>query len=98
VSVPVYAVAQIRIDDRERYREYEAGFLPIFQKYGGELVAVDDAPRLAEGEWPYTRLVVLRFEDADQADAWYRSDEYQELMKIRQESSQGVLLFAQGLR
>ena len=94
--MPCYLVAQIRIDDRERYGEYEAGFLPIFQKYGGEICAVDDAAEVAEGDWPYTRMVILRFADREKADAWYQSEEYQELAKIRQESSLGVLTILNG--
>ena len=97
--MPVYGVAQIRIDDRERYGQYEAGFLQVFQKYGGQLVAVDDAPQVVEGagDWPYTRIVLLRFEDQQAADAWYHSDEYQELAKIRQEASVATLAFVKGI-
>lgn len=91
---PTYAIAQIRIDDPERYRQYEAGFMEIFQKYGGEILAVDDDPEVVEGDWPYTRMVVLRFDDEAAAETWYRSPEYQELAKHRFASSAGTLAFA----
>jgi uncharacterized protein (DUF1330 family) len=32
-------VAQIEIIDPEEYKNYLAGFLPIFQRYDGELLA-----------------------------------------------------------
>jgi uncharacterized protein (DUF1330 family) len=95
--MPVYLVAQIRIEDPERYSQYEAGFMPIFQKYGGEILAVDDAPQVAEGDWPYTRMVLLRFADRDAADAWYRSEEYQALAQLRLDSSTGTVAFVQGI-
>ena len=43
LNMTVYVVARITIEDRERYREYEAGFMEIFTAHGGELLAVDEA-------------------------------------------------------
>ena len=61
--MPVYIVASIAIEDREEYRKYQDGFLEIFSRYKGELLAVSDSPRVIEGEWPFTRAVILRFPD-----------------------------------
>ena len=52
-----YVIAIINIHDRERYAEYEAGFMAIFINYGGAMLSVDEEPRLLEGEWPYTCLL-----------------------------------------
>ncbi len=40
--------------------------------------------------------MVLGFESMDQAKAWYYSDEYAELKKLRQSASNGNLIFADG--
>jgi uncharacterized protein (DUF1330 family) len=32
-------IAQIEITNPEEFQNYLAGFMPIFQKYGGELLA-----------------------------------------------------------
>ena len=34
-----YMIAQIEIADPEEYQNYFAGFMSIFQRYGGELLA-----------------------------------------------------------
>ena len=81
--MPVYVVAQIAITDRRRYEAYQAGFPEVFSKYRGELLAVDESPRVVEGEWPYTRTVLIKFPDADEAERWYSSPEYQEIAKHR---------------
>ena len=51
----VYALAQLRIHDAERYGRYMnnfvARFTEVFGKFGGRLLAADDAPRVLEGEW-----------------------------------------------
>ena len=35
-----YLLALIDIHDRERYREYEAGFMAIFERHRGSLLSV----------------------------------------------------------
>ena len=57
----VYVVAQICIRDREAYGRYEAGFMAVFDQYGGEMLAVDEAPVTLEGQWDHTRTVIIRF-------------------------------------
>ena len=69
----VYLIAQININSRERYAQYEAGFMEIFAQYGGEMLAVDEAPTVLDGQWPHTRTVLIRFADKVLADAWYRA-------------------------
>ncbi len=93
----VYIIAQVTIHDRERYDRYEAGFLEIFSKYAGELLAVDEAPETLEGKWPCTRTVLLRFPDKDEARRWYGSPEYQELAQHRYAAADANIVVAQGL-
>ena len=93
----VYAVAQIDIADRKRYADYEAGFIEVFVKYGGEFLAVDDEVEVLEGTPTAGRLVIMRFADRDQFMAWYESPEYQELAAIRREASTGSVVLLRGL-
>lgn len=92
----VYAVALIHIHDRDGYRTYEQGFMDIFTRYQGKLLAVDEAPSVLEGEWPWTRSVLLEFPDEAQFRAWYDSDEYQALAKHRFGASQASLAVLAG--
>ena len=79
----VYFVALINIHDRAGYANYEAGFMQVFNQYNGRMLAVDEAPTIREGEWPYTRTVLIEFPSGAQADAWYDSAAYQELATHR---------------
>ena len=72
-----YLVGHIAIRDRERYAQYEAGFMPILQQYGGQVLAVNDAAEVLEGDPDGRRLVILAFADRDAALTWARSPEYQ---------------------
>ena len=95
--MPVYIVAEISITDRAEYARYEAGFLAIWQKYRGELLAVDEQPTVLEGEWGHTRTVLLRFPDAAEAERWYRSPEYQALAQHRWRASRANVALLSGL-
>jgi uncharacterized protein (DUF1330 family) len=95
--MPAYVVAQIAITDRARYEAYQAGFLEVFAKYRGELLAVDESPRVVEGQWPYTRTVLIKFPDADEAERWYSSPEYQEIAKHRHAGSRTNAVLVTGI-
>lgn len=92
----VYILANIAVKDWEEYAKYQAGFLDIFSQYNGEVLAVSDEPQIIEGEWPYTRAVVIRFPDADEARRWYKSPEYQTLAQHRWRASTASIIGLEG--
>ena len=93
----VYIVAKITINDRERYAEYEAGFMSIFSRYSGQMLAVDDQAEVLEGDWPCTRTVIIEFPSREEALAWYRSDDYQTLAEHRFAASVGSIALIKGM-
>lgn len=95
--VSVYILAKINITDREAYATYEAGFMPIFEKYQGRLLSVDETPIILEGSWSETRTVMAEFKDKESAMRWYQSSEYQELVQHRFQASSADIILAQGL-
>ena len=93
----VYLVAQLKIHDRERYNQYVSGFMEIFAKYAGRVLAVDEAPKTLEGEWNYTRMVLLEFPSEEQARAWFESDEYRRLAQHRHAAADADIVLIKGL-
>lgn len=91
-----YFIAQIRIHDREEYHRYEQGFDEIFAQYNAEVVVVDDHPTILEGQWPYTRAVIIRFPNEGEARRWYDSAEYQTLAQHRLRASQADIILVKG--
>ena len=65
-----YLIAQIEIADRETYTKYEAGFMDIFLAYKGRMLSVDEGAQLLEGEWSYTRTVLVEFPSKEDALDW----------------------------
>ena len=78
-----YFLAMITIHDREEYEKYLDGFDPIFERYKGIIMAVEEEPVVLEGEWPCTRTVLIRFPSEEEARRWYESPEYEALKRHR---------------
>ena len=95
---PAYVLTEVTIHDRIAYQEYEAEFMPIVERYGGELIAVTDDPTVLEGEWSEMRVVLIRFETRQYALDWYGSQEYQQLAVIRRATSTGTDILINGRR
>ena len=51
---------------------------------------------ILEGEWPFTRAVLISFETAEKARAWMNSPEYQEIAKHRHAASTGTVMMVPG--
>ncbi|CAI9404625.1 hypothetical protein ANOBCDAF_04656 [Pleomorphomonas sp. T1.2MG-36] len=78
-----YFVAQIRIDDPAEYQRYLDACDAVFARFNGEYLAVDPAPTVLEGEWPYSRSVLIRFPCEADLLAWYNSPDYREIVVHR---------------
>ena len=91
-----YFIANIRIHDPQEYDRYLEGYDEVFEKYKGKVVAVDDNPIVLEGQWPYSRAVMIRFPGEDELMRWYESPEYQSLAKHRWQASEADIIIVQG--
>jgi uncharacterized protein (DUF1330 family) len=91
-----YFLAQLKIHDPQRYEKYLEGFNEIFAKYKGKVIAADDGPTVLEGEWSYSRVVIIQFPNENELKRWYESREYQTLAKYRIKSSQADVIIIKG--
>lgn len=92
----VYFIALIDIHDPARYETYLAGFDEVFERFRGEVVAVEDEPRVLEGDWPAGRTVLIRFPSEQDLRAWYESPEYQRLAEHRRAASTASVAIVTG--
>ena len=83
-DLPVYMIANLVVEDADRYRQYEKGFFPILQRHGGSFVTFDDFCVTFEGHAPPEgRVVIFRFPSESAARDWYDDPEYQALSEHR---------------
>ncbi len=92
----VYAVAQVRFTDRVAYDRYEAGFMEVFKRHSGRVLAADEAPVVVEGKWDKEKLVILSFPDEPSFTAWAQSPEYREIARDRHMGAETLLLLGRG--
>jgi uncharacterized protein (DUF1330 family) len=95
--VPVYVVAQGRIEDREMLGEYVAKVIPSIQSGGGRILGFDESPEIVEGEVEHPRTVILEFPSREAFRAWYDSPDYQAILPLRLQSTPGTLIVVDGL-
>jgi uncharacterized protein (DUF1330 family) len=93
----VYVVFLLTITDGEVFQRYGEGFMEIFSKYDGQVLAATENPISIEGDWPYSRTVILSFPNTDALNRWYRSPEYQTLAKLRHQASTSQTAIIPGL-
>jgi uncharacterized protein (DUF1330 family) len=92
-----YFVAQIRIQNHNEYEKYLESFDDIFSRYKGEYLAIDESPTLLEGDWNYTKSVLIKFKSKQDFEDWYYSDDYQKILKHRLNASKCDTILLEGL-
>jgi len=84
-----YFFAEIEITDPEIYRHYMPLAEAAVAAYGGRYIVRGGDMRVLEGNRPVRRAVILEFDSPQQAEAFYRSPQYQEALALRLQSSTG---------
>lgn len=95
--MPVFVIAQGRIEDRELLGKYVAKAVPTIAQHGGRILAFDETPGIIEGEVDTPRTVILEFASREAFRAWYDSPEYQAVLSMRLESAPGTMIVVDGL-
>jgi len=96
--VSVYALAQLRIHDQDSYGRYQGRFMQVLGKYGGRLLAADNAPRVLEGHWwDRNKVVLIEFESNSAFQTWATSPEYADISVDRKAGADAVVLLIKGL-
>jgi uncharacterized protein (DUF1330 family) len=92
-----YFAAQIKINDPDEYEKYLDRFDEIFTQYKGEYLAIDESPTLLEGDWNYTKSVLIKFNSKQDFEEWYYSDDYQSILMHRLKASKCDTILIKGV-
>lgn len=94
--MPAYIIAEIQVTDPTSYDRYRPMAAASIARFGGRYVVRGGKLDLLEGEPEPGRIVVIEFPDTDAARRWYRSEEYQKALRIRQSASRGRVFLVEG--
>lgn len=82
----VYYIGSYDVTDPQSYDKYVKRVIPLLIKHGCEIVVADREVKKMEGESRNINLV-LKFENEEQAMAWYNDPDYQPIKVIRASST-----------
>ena len=88
-----YLIANYRIPNPDAYQAYTAAVVPTILSHGGEIVVAGPGSEAVEGD-PGPVTVVLKFPSKEALRAWYDSPEYQKIIRLRTDNTEGSLVFA----
>lgn len=90
-----YFIANYTINNQAEYMQYVAAVGPVLEAHGAERIVIDRDSELLEGSAGQV-TVVLRFATRSAAKAWYESPEYQAILPLRTDSTEGIGVIAEG--
>lgn len=88
-----YWIANFKVTNPARYKSYILVVIPTLKAHGAELLVAEYESKALEGE-PHPATVVIKFESQKALDGWYNSPEYQQIMHLRTDNSEGVAVAA----
>ncbi len=92
-----FLIAHLEVQNRDAFRAYQRGILSTIKPHGGWILAAGPGVR-ADGEEPPNHNVIIRFPTMADAQAWWDSEEYGEIVPIRLEHAPGAnAMFLPGL-
>lgn len=76
--------------------EYLERIQATLDPFHGRFVIHGPPVEVVEGSWPGS-MVLIEFPDLDAARAWYRSDAYQAILRLRTDHIDGDLVLIEGV-
>ena len=67
------------------------------EAHGGRYLVRGGATEVIEGEWMPHRIVVVEFDNGEQARTWLNSPEYIEIKEIRTRSANADVIIVEGV-
>jgi uncharacterized protein (DUF1330 family) len=90
-----YVIAEVEITDPQAFQQYGAKVGPTLAAYNARLIVRGKAGA-KEGPAPVGNIVVLEFPSVADAEAWYNSPAYQEIIPLRQRAANNRLFIVEG--
>ncbi|KPK34028.1 MAG: hypothetical protein AMJ66_04245 [Betaproteobacteria bacterium SG8_40] len=95
--MPAYVITEIEVTDPKGYEAYRARVGKSLEEFGARFLVRGGDVDVLEGDWQPRRIVMCVFDDMDTARRWYRSDGYQELKRLRQNTATMNMVAVEGV-
>ncbi len=91
----VFAIVQVDIFDRQAYDRYQSKFWNVFKQFNGQLLVNDESPKVLEGDWQHSKMVVVSFPSEQEFHDWADSPEYGEIIGDRRAGANVTIVLSQ---
>lgn len=88
-----YLVANFKLTEPAGYGAYVSAVLPTLEAHDAEILVADYESEVLEGE-AGSVTVVIKFVSDEALTAWYESPEYQKIIHLRTDNTEGILVAA----
>lgn len=92
-----YIIVNVDVLNPERYPEYVQSVPPTLAAYGGRFIVRGGNAERLEGTIEPRRVVVIEFENAERARAWWSSAEYAGPKALRQATAKTDMILVEGV-
>ncbi|WP_157264457.1 DUF1330 domain-containing protein [Azohydromonas aeria] len=92
-----YIIADVTVTDAGKMARYREWSTRAMQEHGAEVLVRGGAFEVLEGPWTPSRLVVLRFDTADAARAFYNSETYTHARSLREGAGVMRMVLVEGV-
>ena len=96
-DMTAFVIVDIDVHDSVGYEEYKTLAPAAVAQYGGKYIARGGKTETLEGDWSPSRLVILEFENSEQAKKWLYSEEYREARKMRHATAHSKMVVIEGV-
>lgn len=94
---PAYFIIDVKINDPEGIKPYQAKVAETYAPYGGKPIVAGGKVEVLEGRAPHSIVVMLQFPSIEQARAWHESPEYQAILAYRLAAAESNAYLVEGI-
>jgi uncharacterized protein (DUF1330 family) len=89
-----YLITTYIITNPEAYKAYTSAVGPTIDAHGGQILVAGPDSEVVEGN-PDPITVVIKFPSKEAIRGWYDSPEYQAILHLRLDNTEGSMVFAE---
>ena len=96
-TVVAYLIADIDVQDREKFKAYSSRVPELVAKHGGEFIVRAGEFEVIEGDWLPSRVIVIRFPDRQAIHNLHADPEYAASADVRRATAKSKIIAIDGI-
>lgn len=92
-----YIIADVTVTNEEQMKQYREWSSRAIQEHGAEVLVRGGKVVSLEENWTPARIVVLKFDSLDAAQAYYHSETYTEARRVREGAGSIRMIAVEGV-